>query len=83
VGLLLMGLAMLSGIGSLICLIVVLIKMFSADTMKGVFGLICGLYAFIWGWQNKSDGLDTVMPIWTLCILVGIGVNVAIRVLAS
>lgn len=63
-----------SGIGSLICLIIVLTKLFPAGGVgKGVLGLICALYAFIWGWQNKdSEELNTVMIIWSIIFAVNI-----------
>ena len=74
---LLLGLSILASIGSIVCWIIVLTKMFPESVGKGIFGIICGLYAFIWGWQNKSDGLQKIMPIWTACIILGIILNVA------
>jgi hypothetical protein len=60
--------------------IVVLIKLFQTEgLLKGILGLICMLYTFIWGWQNvkKEDlKLRTWMMIWTGAILVGIVLNV-------
>ena len=56
------------------CFIYVLIKLFSQEgAMKGIFGLICSLYTFIWGWQN-ADTLDirNVMMAWSVCIVLGI-----------
>jgi hypothetical protein len=41
-------LSIVGGIGSLICLIMVLIKMFPAEgALKGILAIICTLYAFI------------------------------------
>ena len=41
---------------SVVCWIIVLIRMFKESAVKGILGLICGLYAFIWGWMNSSAG---------------------------
>jgi hypothetical protein len=46
--------------------------MFKESVLKGLLGLICGLYAFIWGWMNAGAGLRNIMLIWTILILVGI-----------
>ena len=64
-------LAMACGIGSLICLILVLIKLFPAEgPVKGVLGIICGIYTFIWGWQNVNRfNLRQIMQIWTAAII--------------
>ena len=50
----------------------VLIKMFQNEgALKGIIGLICSLYAFIWGWMNASRfGLKNIMLIWTVLIVV-------------
>ena len=35
-----------------------------------VLGLICGLYPFIWGWQNAARlGFTREMNAWKLCLL--------------
>ena len=72
-------LAMLVGIGSLICFIIVLIKLFQNEgALKGILGLICGLYTFIWGWMNADKlGIKNIMLIWTLLILVSLVLNFA------
>ena len=71
-------LAMACGIASIICLILVLIKLFPAEgPVKGVLGIICGLYTFIWGWQNVNRfNLRQIMQIWTVAIIAGIVLNV-------
>jgi hypothetical protein len=76
-------LAMLLGLGSLVCWVMVLIKMFkdaeAGGTTKGIIGIICGLYALIWGWQQKEKhGLQKIMMIW----LGLIGGNILLQVLA-
>ncbi len=72
-------LAILVGLGSLICFIIVLIKLFQNEgALKGVLGLICSLYTFIWGWINADRlGIKNIMLIWTLLIIISIVINVA------
>ncbi len=62
----------LAAIVSLICWIMVLIKMFPAEgTLKGILAIICGLYAFIWGWMNAAKfNLRNIMIAWTIAIIV-------------
>jgi hypothetical protein len=71
-------LGMLLSLGSIICWIIVLIKMFQTEgALKGILGLICGLYALIWGWMNATKlGIKNIMLIWTLLIILCIIVNV-------
>jgi hypothetical protein len=59
-------------IGSIICWVMVLIKMFPAEgALKGILAIICSLYAFIWGWINAGRfNLRNVMWGWTACIVV-------------
>ena len=47
--------------------ILVVIKMFqNAGALHGILGLICGLYAFIWGWMNSTKlGIKNIMFAWT------------------
>ena len=61
-------------LGCLICFIIVLIKLFQNEgALKGILGLICGLYTFIWGWMNADRlGIKNIMMIWSLLILVNI-----------
>lgn len=68
-------------IANLVCLIIVLTKLFPKEgALKGIFGIICGLYTFIWGWQNaKSEDIQNVMIIWSFCV----GLNIVLNVLAS
>lgn len=56
---------------SVVCWILVLVQMFKQSVGKGILGLICGLYAFIWGWMNSSLGLKNIMLIWTVAIVIG------------
>ena len=75
-------LAMLVGIGCLICFIIVLIKLFQNEgALKGILGLICGLYTFIWGWMNSDRlGIRNIMMIWTLLIIIQLVLNFAFGV---
>ena len=67
----------LASIVCLVCWVMVLIKMFPAEgALKGVLAIICGLYAFIWGWMNASRfNLRNIMVVWTIGILVAIAMN--------
>ena len=67
-------LLVLLGLGSLICWIMVLIKMFKeAGPLHGILGIICGLYAFIWGWMKSTElNLKNVMLAWTACFVLQI-----------
>ena len=70
-------LAMLVGIGCLICFIIVLIKLFQNEgALKGILGIICALYAFIWGWMNADKlGVRNIMMIWSLLVIVQLVLN--------
>ena len=68
----------LMSLGCLICFIIVLIKLFQNEgALKGILGLICGLYTFIWGWMNATKlNIKTIMMVWTLLIIVSIILSV-------
>jgi hypothetical protein len=63
------------------CWIIVLAKLFSEEgAAAGCLGIICGLYTFIWGWQNSDRlGVRNVMVIWTACFLIGIASNFCVQ----
>ncbi|MBN2415221.1 hypothetical protein JXO52_05240 [bacterium] len=67
----------LAGLGSLICFILVLIKLFKKQGVGlGILGIICALYTFIWGWIHaKKQGIQNIMLIWTILIVLGIVIN--------
>ena len=74
---------MLGTIGSLIAFVAgifVLVKLFQTEgVLKGILGLICMLYTFIWGWMhiNKEElKLKTWMYVWTGAVVLGIILNV-------
>lgn len=70
-------LAQLVGLASLVCFIIVLVKLFQTKgALHGILGLICGLYTFIWGWQNVSTlNIKNIMIAWTALIVVSLGLN--------
>ena len=74
------GIALLSlgALGSLACWIMVLIKMFKNEKpLIAVLGILCSLWAFIWGWMKSGSlGLKNLMLVWTLCIVVTMVGNV-------
>ena len=72
-------LGLLLSLGCIICFIIVLIKLFQNEgALKGILGLICGLYTLIWGWMNATKlNIRNIMIIWTLLIILSIIVNVA------
>ena len=70
-------LAVIVGIGSLICWIMILIKLFQEKgVLHGILGIICALYPFIWGWINVGRlGEKNIMLIWTACIVISLILN--------
>ena len=64
-------------LGSLACYVMVLIKMFSAEgPLKGILALICGLYAFVWGWMNAAKfNLKNIMLAWTALIVLSLALG--------
>ena len=65
-------LALLALIGCVICWILVLIKIFQNDgALKGILGLICSLFAFIWGWMNAGRlNIKNIMMAWTVLLII-------------
>jgi hypothetical protein len=74
-------LAVVAAIGSIICWIMVLIKLFQEKgVLHGILGIICALYPFIWGWMNTGKlNIKNVMIIWTVCWVLGIILNGSVR----
>jgi hypothetical protein len=58
--------------------ILVVVKMFqNAGALHGILGIICGLYAYIWGWMNSAKlNIRNLMIIWTALIILIIILNV-------
>lgn len=68
----------LGGLGSLICFILVVVKMFqNGSTLLGILSLLLcwcvgPLVAFIMGWvKNAEWGIKNIMIAWTACIALG------------
>lgn len=63
----------------------VLIKIFKAgETVHGIIGIICGLWAFIFGWMKADEyGIKQVMLAWTAAMIVGFLFNVLSAVFAG
>jgi hypothetical protein len=61
-----------------VCLVLVLLKLFPAEgALKGILGIICGLYTFIWGWMNAAkQNIKNIMLIWTVLLILSIALNV-------
>lgn len=87
VGMIVSGLLLVCGIGSLVCWIMVLVNIFRDNIGLGILGLICGLFAFIYGWVKVQEyGIKKVMIWWTIffvgaivlqVIAAGVGVGMA------
>jgi hypothetical protein len=66
-------LAMLVGLGCLICWIMVLIKQFKdAGPIHGIIGIItCTIWTLIWGWMNATRlNIKNLMLIWTILLVI-------------
>ena len=59
---------MIMQIMSIVFFIIVLVKLFKNEgALKGILGLIFGIYAFIWGWiKHKELALTKVMVLWSV-----------------
>jgi hypothetical protein len=61
------------GLGAIVCWIIVLIKIFQESILLGILGLLCGLFAFVYGWVKVGEyGTQKVMLIWTVLVVAGI-----------
>ncbi len=71
-------LVILVGLVNLVLFILVLIKLFQKEgALKGILGLICALYTFIWGWiKAKELQITNIMMAWSACIVLSIILNV-------
>ena len=79
------ALSSLAGLGSLVCFIMVLIKLFKEKgVLHGILGIICGLYTFIWGWIEAGRlGIKNIMLAWTALIVVEIVLGTMIAMSAQ
>ena len=72
-------LAMVAGLVSFVCFIIVLIKQFqNAAVVHGIIGIVtCGIWTFIWGWMNAGKlNIKNIMMIWTVLLVISIILNV-------
>jgi hypothetical protein len=72
------ALALLCNLGSLVCFIIVVIKLFKEKgVLHGILGIICSLYTFIWGWiESGRLGIKNIMMAWTALLVAGIALGV-------
>ena len=72
---------------ALICGIAVLIQLFKKEgVLKGILGLICMLYTYIWGWMHIKDEslkIKTWMYVWTVVIVLAIIINIVASVVQA
>lgn len=68
----------LLALGAFVVQILVVVKMFqNAGALHGILGIICGLYAYIWGWMNSGKlNIKNLMFIWTALIILIIILNI-------
>lgn len=78
---LLIALSAIASIVSFVCFIMVVIKLFQDKGVGwGIFGVLCGIYTFIWGWQNNArHNIKNIMLIWS----VAFGANILLNILAG
>ncbi len=58
---------------SLICWIMILVKIFKENIGLGILGILCSLFAFIYGWVRVQEyQAKNIMLIWTIAWIVTI-----------
>jgi hypothetical protein len=79
------ALSQLLGLINLACLVFVVIKLFKEKgVLHGILGILCGLYTFIWGWQNAGRlGIKNIMLIWTAVFVANIALSALVMVGAA
>jgi hypothetical protein len=79
----LLGLAV--WIANVVCLIMVVTKLFKDKGVGwGIFGVICSIYTFIWGWQNANRfDMKNLMLIWTFLFVALIILRVVTTVMMA
>jgi hypothetical protein len=65
---------MITSLVGLILYVIVLIKIFRyGGIAKGILGIICSIYTFIWGWLNaKQYELTPLMLLWSFLIILSL-----------
>ena len=64
-------LAMICNLAMIVCWIMVVVKMFQNLGVIGLLGLLCPLWAFIWGWMNSAKVGKNLMLAWTALWILG------------
>ncbi len=74
---LLLIISLIVSLVNLVLAIMVLIKLFQKEgALKGILGIICMLYTYIWGWmKHKELQITNIMYGWTACIIIGVILN--------
>jgi hypothetical protein len=77
-----------AGLGSFVCWILVLIKMFQTEKetiWKPIVGIVTfGIYAIIWGWQNQPEKVGKNLIIaFTALYGASFAANIIVRVLLA
>ncbi len=70
----------IAGLVNLVCLIIVIIKLFQDDKiLLGVLSIPCGLVAFVYGWMNVDRyRIRNVMIVWSIALVISLGSGVLI-----
>jgi hypothetical protein len=64
------GLAALLIVAQAVCWILVLVKIFGDNAGLGVLGVLCSLFAFLYGWVKAAEyGTRRLMVCWTLLVI--------------
>jgi len=71
-------LGLLVALVNLVLAIIVLIKLFQNEgALKGILGIICLVYTFIWGWMKAQElQITNIMLGWTACIFLQVIVSI-------
>ena len=74
-----LAIAIILSLGSLACWIMVLVKIFPESVGLGILGIVCPLFAFIYGWNKSAQwGIQKLMTIWSVLVVAGIIVRFAL-----
>lgn len=67
----------LIAIGSLVCDILVIVKIFQANEIGlGILGIFCPLFTFIYGWIKATPWrIRPIMLLWTCLIIINIALQ--------
>jgi len=61
-----------------------LASLMTERSLEGILGVICLLYAFIWGWQHaKEENITNIMWVWTGLIVVAVIANSMVNAQAA